>query len=84
MTVWFASDLHLDPTTPDIAGRFQRFLTGPARGSRALFLLGVGVTQLSCAPHNIPSVKQEICRTNSVEAQRIARRILRLEIERAG
>lgn len=40
MTVWFASDLHLDPTTPDIAGRFQRFLSGPARGARALFLLG--------------------------------------------
>jgi len=40
VTVWFASDLHLDPTTPDIAGRFQRFLTGPARGTRALFLLG--------------------------------------------
>ncbi len=40
MTVWFASDLHLDPTTPEIAGRFQRFLAGPARGTRALFLLG--------------------------------------------
>jgi UDP-2,3-diacylglucosamine hydrolase len=40
VTVWFASDLHLDPSTPAIAGRFQRFLSGPARGARALFLLG--------------------------------------------
>jgi len=40
VTVWFASDLHLDPTTPDISARFQRFLSGPARGARALFLLG--------------------------------------------
>lgn len=40
MTAWFASDLHLDPSTPDIAGRFLRFLAGPARGAEALFLLG--------------------------------------------
>ena len=40
MTAWFASDLHLDPSTPDIAGRFRRFLDGPVRGARALFLLG--------------------------------------------
>jgi len=38
--VWFAPDVHLDPSTPEIAGRFQRFLAGPARGARALFLLG--------------------------------------------
>jgi UDP-2,3-diacylglucosamine hydrolase len=40
VTAWFASDLHLDPSTPEIAGRFLRFLAGPARGSRLLFLLG--------------------------------------------
>ncbi len=40
MTAWFASDLHLDPSTPDIAGRFLRFLAGPVRGARLLFLLG--------------------------------------------
>lgn len=40
MTAWFASDLHLDPSTPDIAGRFLRFLGGPVRGAGALFLLG--------------------------------------------
>ena len=40
MTSWFASDLHLDPSTPDIAARFLRFLAGPVRGSRSLFLLG--------------------------------------------
>ncbi len=40
MTAWFASDLHLDPSTPRIAERFQRVLAGPVRGARALFLLG--------------------------------------------
>jgi UDP-2,3-diacylglucosamine hydrolase len=40
VTVWFASDLHLDPSTPEIAARFLRFLSGPARGARSLFLLG--------------------------------------------
>ena len=40
MTSWFASDLHLDPSTPQIADRFMRFLAGPARGARSLFLLG--------------------------------------------
>jgi UDP-2,3-diacylglucosamine hydrolase len=40
VTVWFASDLHLDPSTPEIAARFLRFLAGPVRGSRSLFLLG--------------------------------------------
>jgi UDP-2,3-diacylglucosamine hydrolase len=37
---WFASDLHLDPSTPEIAARFLRFLAGPVRGARALYLLG--------------------------------------------
>ena len=40
MTAWFASDLHLDPSTPEIAARFRRFLSGPVRGARSLFLLG--------------------------------------------
>ena len=40
MIRWFASDLHLDPSTPDIAARFLRFLGGPARGAHSLFLLG--------------------------------------------
>ena len=40
MTSWFVSDLHLDPTTPQIADRFKRFLAGHARGARSLFLLG--------------------------------------------
>ena len=40
MTVWFASDLHLDPSTPEIAARFLRFLAGPVLGAHSLFLLG--------------------------------------------
>lgn len=40
MTTWFASDLHLDPRQPEITARFRRFLAGPARGARALYLLG--------------------------------------------
>ena len=40
MTAWFASDLHLDPSTPEISARFRRFLAGPACGARMLFLLG--------------------------------------------
>ena len=40
MTAWFASDLHLDPSTPEIAARFLRFLSGPVRGAHSLFLLG--------------------------------------------
>ena len=40
MTVWCASDLHLDPSTPEIADRFLRFLAGPVRGAHSLFLLG--------------------------------------------
>jgi UDP-2,3-diacylglucosamine hydrolase len=37
---WFASDLHLDPATPEIAARFRRFLAGPARDARSVYLLG--------------------------------------------
>jgi len=37
---WFASDLHLDPATPEIAARFLRFLAGPVHGARSLYLLG--------------------------------------------
>ncbi len=40
MSTWFASDLHLDPATPEIAGRFLRFLAGPVRDARSLYLLG--------------------------------------------
>lgn len=40
MTSWFASDLHLDPATPEIAERFLRFLAGSVRGAHALYLLG--------------------------------------------
>ena len=40
MSVWFASDLHLDPATPEIAQRFLRFLAGPVRTARSLYLLG--------------------------------------------
>ena len=40
MSVWFASDLHLDPATPGIAERFLAFLSGPVRGADALYLLG--------------------------------------------
>jgi UDP-2,3-diacylglucosamine hydrolase len=40
VTSWFASDLHLDPSTPQIADRFMRFLAGPARAARSVFLLG--------------------------------------------
>ncbi len=40
MSAWFASDLHLDPSAPGIAERFIRFLAGPVRGARALYLLG--------------------------------------------
>jgi len=40
VTSWFASDLHLDPSTPQIADRFKRFLAGAARDARSLFLLG--------------------------------------------
>jgi UDP-2,3-diacylglucosamine hydrolase len=40
VTVWFASDLHLDPSTPGIAARFLSFLAGPVQGARSLYLLG--------------------------------------------
>jgi UDP-2,3-diacylglucosamine hydrolase len=40
VSAWFASDLHLDPAAPEIAERFIRFLAGPARGARSLYLLG--------------------------------------------
>jgi UDP-2,3-diacylglucosamine hydrolase len=40
VSAWFASDLHLDPSAPGIAGRFVRFLAGPARDAEALYLLG--------------------------------------------
>ncbi len=40
MSTWFASDLHLDPATPEIAERFLRFLAGPVQGAASLYLLG--------------------------------------------
>ncbi|MGH8250816.1 MAG: UDP-2,3-diacylglucosamine diphosphatase [Steroidobacteraceae bacterium] len=40
MSCWFASDLHLDPTKPEIAARFLHFLAGPVQDARALYLLG--------------------------------------------
>jgi UDP-2,3-diacylglucosamine hydrolase len=40
VSCWFASDLHLDPSQPEIAARFLRFLAGPVRAARALYLLG--------------------------------------------
>jgi UDP-2,3-diacylglucosamine hydrolase len=40
VTSWFASDLHLDPSTPEIAARFRRFLAGPVRSAHSLYLLG--------------------------------------------
>ena len=40
MSSWFVSDLHLDPAAPEIAGRFLRFLAGPAQGAASLYLLG--------------------------------------------
>jgi len=40
VTRLFASDLHLDPSRPDITGQFLEFLHGPAREAQALYLLG--------------------------------------------
>jgi UDP-2,3-diacylglucosamine hydrolase len=40
VTSWFVSDLHLDPSTPEISTRFLAFLAGPAREARSLYLLG--------------------------------------------
>ncbi|MCX8085957.1 MAG: UDP-2,3-diacylglucosamine diphosphatase [Rhodocyclaceae bacterium] len=36
----FIADLHLSPATPEISERFERFLAGPARQARRLFILG--------------------------------------------
>jgi len=36
----FASDLHLDPSRPDITDQFLQVLQGPAREAQALYLLG--------------------------------------------
>lgn len=36
----FISDLHLARSRPDITGQFNAFLTGPARGADALYVLG--------------------------------------------
>jgi UDP-2,3-diacylglucosamine hydrolase len=40
VSTWFASDLHLDPATPEITGRFLRFLAGPVQAAGSLYLLG--------------------------------------------
>lgn len=40
MTTLVVSDLHLDPSRPEIAAQFQAFLRGPARDSAALYVLG--------------------------------------------
>ena len=40
MTRLFASDLHLDPSRPEITGQFLDFVAGPARQAQALYLLG--------------------------------------------
>jgi len=40
VSIWFVSDLHLDPATPEIAARFLRFLGGPVQQSTTLYLLG--------------------------------------------
>ena len=53
MTAWFASDLHLDPSTPEIAERFQRFLAGPWRYER---LDGVGHWMQLEAPDAVNSL----------------------------
>jgi len=37
---YFAADLHLDPSQPDIARRCFEFLAGPVREADALYLLG--------------------------------------------
>jgi UDP-2,3-diacylglucosamine hydrolase len=36
----FVSDLHLDPTTPEIAAQFHAFLAGEAGSADALYILG--------------------------------------------
>jgi UDP-2,3-diacylglucosamine hydrolase len=40
MTTLFISDLHLDASAPAITDQFVGFLAGPARGARALYILG--------------------------------------------
>jgi UDP-2,3-diacylglucosamine hydrolase len=72
VTRWFASDLHLDPSTPDIASRFLRFLAGPVRGSHALFLLGdlfeawVGDDDPEPAHREVISAIAEVARSGSL------------------
>src|SRR3546814_4125770 len=40
MTTLFISDLHLDPSRPEITRLFGDFLDGQARGAEALYILG--------------------------------------------
>ena len=40
MTTLFISDLHLSPDEPTVVEAFQAFLSGPARGVDALYILG--------------------------------------------
>ncbi len=40
MTTLFISDLHLDPSRPEITRLFGEFLDGEARGAEALYILG--------------------------------------------
>jgi UDP-2,3-diacylglucosamine hydrolase len=40
MTTLVVSDLHLDPSAPEIAAQFAGFLAGEARGAAALYVLG--------------------------------------------
>jgi len=40
MTTLFISDLHLDPTRPDITAQFLEFLDGEAASAEALYILG--------------------------------------------
>jgi UDP-2,3-diacylglucosamine hydrolase len=40
VTTLVVSDLHLDPSQPEIAAQFHAFLRGPARDAAALYVLG--------------------------------------------
>jgi len=40
MSTFFISDLHLDPSRPEVTDCFLRFLEGPARNAEALYILG--------------------------------------------
>jgi UDP-2,3-diacylglucosamine hydrolase len=40
MTTLFISDLHLDPSRPDISAQFLKFLEGEATRAQALYILG--------------------------------------------